>query len=83
MAWEPVEPVEVQPQITRSLPKRLMQEWTVLPFRVAAGSLWLASPNLPTPAMQEALQQHTRLSLQFRWVTPSNFRMLADGSRAA
>jgi hypothetical protein len=50
----------------------------VLPFRIAAGSMFLASPEIPTDELSRTVSGFTRLALRFHLVTPSNFQELAD-----
>jgi hypothetical protein len=49
----------------------------VLPFRIAAGSMFLASPEIPTDELSRTLCGFTRLALRFHLVTPANFEELA------
>ena len=69
---------QVPPRIARALPERLAREWRVLPFQVAGGSLLLASPDLPTPAMTAALRPFTSLEIHFHLVTPTEYESLVD-----
>jgi bacteriophage N4 adsorption protein B len=73
-----LEPWVISPNVARSLPGRVVREWRVLPFRIAAGSMFLASPEIPTDALTRALRGFTRLSLRFHLVTPRNFEELAE-----
>ena len=72
-----LEPQDVPLPIARSLPAALMQEWRVLPFRVVAGSLHVASPEAPSSRMQTALRSLTNLELKFHLVTPQSFSRLS------
>jgi hypothetical protein len=38
--------------------------------------MFLASPEIPTDALSEALRGFTRMSLRFQLITPANFREL-------
>ena len=73
-----LEPWVISPHIARALPGRVVREWRVLPFRIASGSMFLASPEIPTDALTRALSSFTRLSLRFHLVTPQNFEELAE-----
>ena len=73
-----LEPWVISPHIARALPGRVVREWRVLPFRIASGSMFLASPEIPTDALTRALRGFTRLSLRFHLVTPQNFEELAE-----
>jgi adsorption protein B len=68
----------VPPRVARALPERVAREWRVLPFQVIEGSLLLASPELPTPAMSAALRPFTALEIRFHLVTPSEYEQLLD-----
>ena len=65
-------------RVARTLPERVIREWRVLPFKVADGSLLLASPDLPTPAMTAALHPFTSLEIRFHLLTPTDYRQLLD-----
>jgi adsorption protein B len=71
-----VDPQEVPASVARALPAHLMRQWRVLPFRVAKGSLYLASPDPPTEELEGELRRFTHLEIRFHLVTPTNFREL-------
>ena len=48
----------------------------VLPFRMAEGNLFLASPEIPTDQLNQELRAFTRMHLQYHLVTPENFNEL-------
>jgi hypothetical protein len=73
-----VDAVHVPQRVARALPERVAREWRVLPFQVIEGSLLLASPELPTPAMSAALRPFTALEIRFHLVTPSEYEQLLD-----
>ncbi len=64
--------------IARALPEKIVRDWKVLPFRVAEGNLFVASPEIPTPETNRALRQFTALELRFHLVTPAEFKSLTD-----
>lgn len=66
----------VDAPVARLLPRRLIREWRVLPFLIDSGNLFLASPELPTDEMTQAVRRFTSLSLRFHLVTPANFENL-------
>jgi bacteriophage N4 adsorption protein B len=72
-----LEPWVISSQVARALPRRVIQDWRVLPFRIAAGNMFLASPEVPTDDLTRNLRCFTRLSLRFHLVTPGNFEELA------
>jgi adsorption protein B len=73
-----LEPWVINTNIARALPRRVVREWRVLPFRIASGNMFLASPEIPTDDLARTLRGFTRLSLRFHLVTPQNFEELAD-----
>ena len=73
-----LEPLDISTNVARALPKHVVRDWRVLPFRIAAGSMFLASPEIPTDELSRTVSGFTRLALRFHLVTPSNFQELAD-----
>jgi adsorption protein B len=71
-----IEAEGVPRHISRALPEHVVREWGVLPFRVAEGSLFLASAKLPTPEMNSTLRSFTALEIKFHLVTPAKFENL-------
>jgi len=56
----------------------VVREWRVLPFKVADGSLLIASPDLPTPAMTAATRPFTSLEIRFHLLAPTEYKQLLD-----
>lgn len=73
-----VEPFVISTNVARSLPRRVVREWKVLPFRISSGNMYIASPEIPTDELNENLREFTRLSLRFHLVTPENFEELTQ-----
>jgi bacteriophage N4 adsorption protein B len=73
-----VDACDIPLRIARALPERIAREWRVLPFKVTEGSLLLASPDLPTPAMTAAVRPFTSLEIRFHLVTPAEYEQLLD-----
>ena len=71
------EPSSVSIAVTRALPASLARKWRVLPFRIAAGELFVAGPNLPDDAMQDEIRKFSSLEIRFQLVTPTEFEELA------
>ncbi|HVY92494.1 MAG TPA: glycosyl transferase family protein [Bryobacteraceae bacterium] len=71
------EPSEISLPVTRTLPAALARKWRVLPFRIAAGELYLAGPELPGEEMQEEIRRFSSLEIRFHLVTPADFDDLA------
>ncbi|HEX8986273.1 MAG TPA: glycosyl transferase family protein [Bryobacteraceae bacterium] len=74
--FQPLESAEVPKWVARALPGPVSRKWSVLPFRVADGCMYVVGPDLPSDAMQRELRSFTRLEIRFQYVTPSNFRAL-------
>ena len=72
-----LEPKEINRQVARSLPRHVVRDWRVLPYRITSGSMYLASPEVPTDELNRTLRGFTRLSIRFELVTPRNFDELA------
>jgi len=68
---------EISESATRAVPPEVSRRWRVLPFRVAAGQLFVAGPELPSEEMTEELQRWSRLEVRFHLVTPTDFEELA------
>jgi adsorption protein B len=73
-----LEPLVISTSVARALPRHIVHEWRVLPFRVASGNLFLASPEIPTDDLTRVIRGFTRLSLRFHLVTPQNFTELSE-----
>jgi adsorption protein B len=73
-----LEPHDIGAHIARSLPLHVVRDWKVLPYRIASGSIFLASPEVPTDELTRVLRSFTRLSLRFHLVTPANFELLTQ-----
>ena len=73
-----LEPWIINTSVARALPRRVVRDWKVLPFRISSGNMYLASPEIPSDEVSQKLRQFTRLSLRFHLVTPENFQELAE-----
>jgi adsorption protein B len=73
-----VGPADVSPGIARAIPRQVVERWRVLPFRVAEGSLCLASPELPSAEMTAELRSFTALELRFHLIAPADFEKLVE-----
>ncbi len=71
-----LEAEDVPPHVAHALPEHVVREWRVLPFRVGEGSLFVASPRLPSAAMSESLRSFTALEIRFHLITPTKFENL-------
>jgi len=73
---ERLHPREVPRRVARALPAAVVRRWKVLPFKVAHGNLFVASPELPSEEVEEELRRFTRLEIRFHLVAPSDFAEL-------
>ena len=64
--------------VTRMLPLAVASKWGVLPFRIAAGELFVTASELPGDEMQRDLRRFSSLEIRFHLVTPTEFRELAE-----
>lgn len=71
-----LEPSEIGCNVARALPRHIVRSWKVLPYRISSGSMFLASPEIPTDDLARTLRGFTKLALRFHLVTPENFELL-------
>jgi bacteriophage N4 adsorption protein B len=71
-----IEAFAISRTVARALPRHVIRTWQVLPFRISAGNLFLASPEIPSDELSRTLRGFTRLALRFHLVTPQNFEEL-------
>ena len=58
-------------------PAEIVKRWKVLPYKVAAGHLFVAGSELPSDEMHDALRKFSSLEIRFHLVTPTEFEELA------
>lgn len=68
---------QVRREVARSLPKHVATRWSVLPFRIEDGSLWVASPDLPSSDMSAQIAEFTNLEVRFHLIPRHEFEPLA------
>lgn len=73
-----LEPWVVSSSAAHALPRKVVHDWQVLPFRISSGNMFLASPEIPNDELTRTLGGFTRLSLRFHLVTPENFEELTE-----
>ena len=71
-----VHAADIAPNAARALPRHVIRNWRVLPFRIASGSLHLATPEIPTDETTRQLRGFTGLDVRFQLVTEENFEKL-------
>ena len=59
-------------------PAKVAAKHKLIPFKVDLGRLLIAGPELPTPELREELGRFTSLEIEFRLMTPGNYRELAS-----
>jgi len=69
-------PEVISRPITRSLPVDVAKRWKVLPYKVAAGHLFIAGSELPSDEMHSELRRFSSLEFRFHLVTPTEFEEL-------
>ncbi len=69
---------EISGPATRAVPAEVSRRWRVLPFRMAAGQLFVAGPELPSDEMTQDLQRFSKMEVRFHLVTPTEFEELAQ-----
>ncbi|MGD0620594.1 MAG: hypothetical protein ABSB67_23430, partial [Bryobacteraceae bacterium] len=69
-------PREVEKRAIRTLPRTVVSELHVLPFRVQEGALLVATARAPGETVIAALNGYTRLRVVFHLTTTSNFQEL-------
>jgi adsorption protein B len=75
-ALQAVDPAAVRRQTARALPQHVVRGWKVLPFKVAEGRMFLATPAAPPEALKQELRRYTRLEVRFQLVSHANFEQL-------
>ncbi len=67
---------QVSRKVARALPAEVSRKWKVLPFKIAGGQMFVASPHVPSEEMSEALRAVSSLEIRFHLVTPGNYETL-------
>lgn len=65
-------------EVTRTIPAQVARRWKVLPYRVVAGQLYVASPELPNDQMTKAIKEFCPLEMRFHLVPPQVFQEMID-----
>jgi adsorption protein B len=66
-------PENISPAVTRLIPAQLVRQWRVLPFRITAGELYVATSEVPGSDIQDSLRMFSSLQLRFHLVIPREF----------
>ena len=67
---------EVRREAARALPLYFARRWQLLPYKVAEGSLFLATPVPPSENFGEDLKRFTRLEVRYQLVSMQNYETL-------
>jgi adsorption protein B len=78
LTFQVLDGTHISPPVTRALPADVSRKWKVLGFKVVAGQLFVAGPNVPSDEMNEELRQISSLEIRFHLVTPGNFETLVQ-----
>ncbi|HJT86367.1 MAG TPA: glycosyl transferase family protein [Bryobacteraceae bacterium] len=68
----------VDPPATRALPARTIRRWKVMPYRLTAGQLHVATSDLPSPAMIRELSGLCALQIRYRLAPPQQVQALTN-----
>jgi adsorption protein B len=71
-------PDEISVPVTRSFPSDVARRWSVLPFKLVAGSLHVAGSEPPTEEMHIELSAFSSMEIRFQLITPTEFEELAE-----
>jgi adsorption protein B len=71
------QPSEISEHATHAVPAEVSRRWRVLPFRVVAGQLFVAGPELPSDEMTLDLERLSKMEVRFHLVTPTEYEELA------
>lgn len=69
-------PTAVNTATARTLPLTLIEQYSILPFRVESGALLLAGPEFPPDHLLSEIRRFTSLQPRFHLITRANFRAL-------
>jgi adsorption protein B len=71
-----VDPRRVKPRVMRSLPAHVEERFSIVPFGLQDGRLFVAGPRIPPSSLYEELKSFTRLHVEFQLVTQRNYEEL-------
>jgi adsorption protein B len=64
--------------VAHTLPLAVAEKWHVVPFRIAAGELYLAGSELPGEEMRLDVRCFSSLDIRYHLVTPTEFREMTE-----
>jgi len=68
----------ISPEVTRAIPADLARRLRVLPFRVVASQLYVATQEVPTKQMISEVREFWPLDMRFHLVNPRAFKELIN-----
>jgi adsorption protein B len=71
-----VDPRRVKPRVVRSLPAHVEERFSIVPFGLQDGRLFVAGPRVPPSSVYGELKSFTRLHVEFQLVTQRNYEEL-------
>lgn len=72
------QPDGISLEATRTIPANLARRWKVLPFRLVAGQLYVASPELPSKQIVSELKTFWPSDMRFQLVGPRAFKEMLE-----
>jgi bacteriophage N4 adsorption protein B len=76
VSFQTLDAAQISRPVTHALPAAVARKWRVLGYKVVAGQLFVASPEVPSEQMSEDLRRFSSLEIRFHLVTPANFEAL-------
>ncbi|MGH9722912.1 MAG: glycosyl transferase family protein [Bryobacteraceae bacterium] len=67
---------EIPANVAQCLPAEVSRRLKIVPFKVAAGQLFVAGPEIPSEEATRELRRFSSLGVQFHWITPREFKDL-------
>jgi hypothetical protein len=69
----------ISAEVTRAIPADLARRHKVLPFRIVAGQLYIATQEVPTEQMMSEVKAFWPFEMRFHLVHPRAFKELIEG----
>jgi len=69
----PVDALDAPPRVRRTLPARVAERWRAVPFRIASGTLHVATATVPSDEMLADLQGFTLLKIRFYLISSREY----------
>ncbi len=69
---------QVNVRVLRSLPVHIQNRFSVVPFRVLGGRLWVAATRAPSATVLEQLTKYASVPIDFQLITRGNYEELRE-----